>query len=58
MNTITRLLTSIFSTGMSSDDDAHSHLEALQGDSGLIQRVCELHELELELEQAETAAAN
>jgi len=56
MNTVTRLLTSIFGIDTDSSDDAHSHLEALQGDSGLIQRVCELHELELELEQTEISA--
>ncbi len=53
MNTITRLLTSVFRIDTDSADDAQSHLEALQGDSALIQRVCELRELELELAQAE-----
>jgi len=53
MNTITRLLTSIFGINTNSTDD--SHLEALQGDSALIQRVCELRELELELAQTEAS---
>ena len=56
MNTITRLLTSVFCIDTDSADDAQSHLEALQGDSALIQRVCELRELELELAQAEISA--
>ncbi|MBI3775412.1 MAG: hypothetical protein HY273_07645 [Gammaproteobacteria bacterium] len=55
MNTITRLLTSIFGNNTNVNDDAH--LEALQGDSALIQRVCELRELELELAEAEASAA-
>ena len=55
MNTITQLLTSLFGIDTNSADD--THLEALQGDSALIQRVCELRELELALAQAETSAA-
>lgn len=55
METITRLLTSILGSNTNSTDD--THLEALQGDSALIQRVCELRELELELAEAEATAA-
>ena len=53
MNTITQFLTSLFGIDANNADD--THLEALQGDSALIQRVCELRELELELAQAEAA---
>jgi len=52
---ITRWLTSLFGIDTNNVDD--THLEALQGDSALIQRVCELRELELELAEAEAAAA-
>jgi len=56
MNTITRLLTSIFGLGTDMADDPHSHLEALQGDSALIRLVCELRDLKIELGQTEITA--
>lgn len=55
MKTVWQLLTSVFSLNTDNSDDAHSHLEALQGDSALIRLVCELRDLELELAQTDTA---
>lgn len=53
MKTVWQLLISVFSFNDDNSDDAHSHLEALQGDSALIERVIKLRDLELELAQAE-----
>ncbi len=56
MNTVIRVLTSIFGMDVDASDDTHSHLEALQGDSALIRLVCELRDLKIELGQTETSA--
>lgn len=56
MNIVIRVLTSIFGMDVGTPDDAHSHLEALQGDSALIRLVCELRDLKIELGQSETSA--
>ena len=53
MNVIMQLLTSIFGLNTDQADDAHSHLEALQGDSALIRLVCELRDLKIELGHTE-----
>ena len=54
MNTVTRVLTSIFGMDIDTPDDSHSHLEALHGDSALIRLVCELRDLKLQLGQTQT----
>ena len=54
MKTVWQLLISVFSLNADNSEDAHSHLEALHGDSALIERVIKLRDLELELAQAES----